>query len=236
MAVLGTVLLPSVWAGEWGLGAATAYLQTPYKGLDGEHIAVPYFSYQGEQLIFDLAAVSYILHRSEQLQFALEGELRFEGYESDDSPDLAGMKSRRPSFDAGASVAGFVMGGELKALLLGDITDTHKGYEARVQYQKPYVFGRLFIAPALGVAWLDGALVDYYYGVEAGEVTSVRPAYHAESTTNLFVELSAGYAISKTLELLGGVKTVRRGSSIENSPIVDSRNDTAVFSAVQYKF
>lgn len=236
IAVLGMVLIPTAGAGEWGLGAATAYLYTPYKNRDGKLLAVPYFSYQGERLNVDLAAISYSLLKTEQLQVALEGELRFEGYEADDSPELVGMASRNPSFDVGASVASVVMGGEFKVILLRDIIATHQGHELRVQYQKPYMFDRLFITPALGAAWLDEALVDYYYGVRTSEVTPTRPAYKAESTTNLFIELSVGYAINEQLELLGGVKAVWLGKSIVNSPIVGSQYDTAAFSAVKYKF
>ena len=121
-------------------------------------------------------------------------------------------------------------------MILGDITGTHEGYEARAQYEVPYMVNRLLIAPAVGVSWLDDALVDYYYGVRVDEATSTRSQYTGGSTANVFVDFTMGYILSDRMELLAGIKYVRLGENIEASPIVDKNYETSAFSAVQYKF
>lgn len=231
-----TLISPLASAGEWGLGVALAYYQPPLNGIEREFIGLPYITYQNEHLNIDLTTVSYTLLKSGKTQTSIAGEVRFEGYDPKDSPALTGMKKRNPSFDAGISVARPSMGGELQMMILGDITGTHEGYEARAQYQRPYILNRLLIAPAVGISWLDDALADYYYGVRSNEATSTRTRYAGNSTINTFIELAVGYAFDGRLELLGGVKAVRLGRNIEASPIVDKKYDTSAFSALLYKF
>lgn len=223
-------------AGEWGIGSAIAHFQPSQKGVQSESIGMPYVTYHGERLNIDLAAVSYTLFKSAEIQISMEGELRFDGYDPKDSPALAGMEKRKSSFDAGIGVARAGPWGVMKLIILGDITGTHEGYEARAQYEVPYMVNRLLIAPAVGVSWLDDALVDYYYGVRLDEATSTRSQYSGGSTKNAYVHLSLGYIISDSMELLAGLKLVRLGENIEASPIVDKKYETSAFSAVQYKF
>lgn len=235
--VIGLAMTPLfVSAGEWGIGTAAGYLQSPHSGVEGRYLAVPYFTYQGERLNIDLSAISYTLSQSKAIRITLEGELRFEGYEANDSPALSGMEKRSPSFDAGVGAASPVLDGEIKVMILGDVTGTHEGYEARAQYQIPYVLDRWVLAPAIGVSWLDKSLVDYYYGVQQGEATPNRPYYLGKSSTNQFVEIGFGYAFSDHLELTGGVKYVRLDKSITASPIVGQEFDASAFSTLLYKF
>ena len=223
-------------AGEWGLGAAVAHYQSPLNGVENRIASLPYITYQGEHLNIDLTTISYSLFRDEKIQIALEGELRFEGYDPDDSPTLVGMEKRKHAFDAGISFARAGPWGELKFTFLSDITGTHKGYEARAQIQRPYLLNRWIFAPAVGIAWLDSAIVDYYYGVGSNEATDTRKHYVGRSTTNAFADFMVGYGFSDRLELLGGMKLILLGESIQDSPIVDKSYDAAVFSALKYKF
>ncbi|MDH5179639.1 MAG: MipA/OmpV family protein [Gammaproteobacteria bacterium] len=233
----GLSMLPqSGVAGEWGIGMAAAYIQPPHTGVDSDVRALPYVTYHGEHFNLDLGTVTYTLHQTGTMKIALEGELRFDGYEPQDSPALAGMAERRPSFDAGLSLARTDSTGEMKIMILGDITGTHEGVEARAQYQIPYMINRMFIAPAVGVSWLSSDLVDYYYGVRANEVTGNRAYYTGEAVTNIFVDLAVGYQISERVELLGGLKVTRMGKNITASPIVDKKHDTCAFTTLQYKF
>ena len=235
--VVGLAMMPNMLsAGEWGIGVAAGYFQPPQSEVKGQHLALPYFTYQDEHLSIDLGAITYTLSQSEEIKISLDGELRFEGYEPDDSPALSGMEKRSPSFDAGIGVASPVLDGEMKVMILGDLTGTHEGYEARAQYQIPYMFNRWVLVPAVGVSWLDKSLVDYYYGVRQDETTPNRSYYSGNPSTNPFVELGFGYSFSNHLELTGGVKYVRLGKNITASPIVDQAYDASGFSALQYKF
>ncbi len=225
-----------VSAGEWGLGAAIVHYQSPLNGVDSEIASLPYITYQGENLNINLSTISYNLFHAEDVQIALEGELRFEGFNPSDSIALAGMEKRKHAFDAGGSFARVGSWGEMKFTLLGDITGTYHGYEARAQIQKPYMLNRWIFAPAVRIAWLDSAVVDYYYGVRLDEASDTRKHYVGHSTTSVFADFMVGYGFSDRLELLGGVKLIRLGDSIQDSPIVDKSYDASVFSALTYKF
>ncbi len=226
--VFNLTFMPSLAsAGEWGLGAAIAYNQPPQKDVESYYLALPYFTYHGERLNIDLGTVSYTL-LSGEVQISLEGELRFPGYDPDDSESLKGMKKRDLSLDTGMSVARAGSWGEIKLTLLGDVTGTHDGFEARAQYQMPYMINRFFIAPTIGISWLDSALVDYYYGVQLDEATSSRSRYAGSSATNAFIGVTMGYALSDHLELLGGLRYERLGENIAASPIMDKSHENMV--------
>lgn len=235
--IFGLVLLPpSVSAGEWGVGAAIAHFQPPQNGVQSEFISTPYVTYHGERLNIDMSAVSYTLLKSSAMHISMEGDLRFEGYDPKDSLALTGMEKRSPAFDAGIGLARSGQWGEMKFVFLHDITGTHNGAEAIAQYQIPYVLKRFLIAPAIGISRQNSTLVDYYYGVRANETTNNRPRYSGSATTNIFVNIAVGQRISNHLEFSGGLKFVRLGKRIEDSPIVIDRYVPSLFSALQYKF
>lgn len=234
---IGLAVRPTLsTAGEWGLGAAIAYYQPPHNGVESESISLPFVSYQSERLNINLRAFSYRLFKFDEMQISLEGEIRLEGYDPDGNIALTGMEKRNPSLDAGVSVARNDAWGEMIFMILADMTETHEGYEARLLYQIPYRLKRLIFISAVGVGWLDNALVDYYYGVRLDEVSSTRSYYAGLSTTNTFVELSIGYDISDSLEFSAGLKVMHLGKSIEASPIVDKKYDTSAISSLQYRF
>jgi outer membrane protein len=121
-------------------------------------------------------------------------------------------------------------------MYLGDITSTHEGYEARVEYQHPWMVGRLMIAPSIGVSRLDKSLVDYYYGVRINEATASRPYFKGRATSNTYFDIAVVYMLSDSLEWLGGVNYMLLGKNIEASPIVEQGHNVNAFTALMYKF
>lgn len=229
------VSLPSA-AGEWGIGPAVASLSAPQRGVENEVIALPYISYQGERLKVDLASISYAFYQTESIEIAVNGQFRFDGYEPKDSPALTGMEKRESAFDTGLSITGNTGWGSLNLELMGNISSAHEGFEATASYQLPYVSGRWMVAPSVGLSWMDDSLVDYYYGVQAHEATTDRPAYFGNSTVNLFAEVTGGYQFNERIHLLAGVKYTQFGNEITDSPIVDHDFQTTAFTALLFKF
>lgn len=223
-------------AGEWGVGLAAATQQPPQVGVRRENLAAPYIRYRGERLKVDLASISYSLLDADSFEVAVLGQFRFEGYERGDSAELAGMGSRDPSVDAGLAFSRSADWGTLRLELLHDITGTHDGFEARASYERPYVFGRWLLAPAVGMSWQDDSLVNYYYGVRASEARAGRPSYASGDSTNVFAGLLVGYSLSDNFELSAGIRHVRFGNSITDSPIVAKDHQTTVIAALLYKF
>jgi MipA family protein len=231
-----TMATHAATAGEWGIGIAAATQQPPQIGVKRENLAAPYISYKGERLNIDLASISYSLYDADTFEVAILGQFRFEGYERTDSTALAGMATRDPSIDAGLRLSRSSDWGMLRLELLHDITATHDGFEARASYERHYVFGRWLLAPSVGMNWQDDSLVNYYYGVRSNEARAGRQSYTSRSTTNVFAGFWAGYSLSDNLELSAGIKHVRFGKGITDSPIVARSDQTTVVTALLYKF
>ncbi len=223
-------------ASEWGLGLASAIVQSPQKGIESEKLLVPYFTYQGERLNVDMGNLKYSLIERGAFVFSIAGELRYDGYKAKDSSALQGMENRDPSFDLGLSLAHSSGLGQLKLMLLSDVTGTHDGSEVRISLQKVYMFGSWMLAPALGLSYQNALLVEYYYGVSADESRENRPEYSGRDASNAFAEMSAVYQLSNKVQLLAGVKYVQFDSSITASSIVDQSQQTTAFTGLIYKF
>ncbi len=237
LAVLASTLVPfDASAGEWGVGLGVALHQPPQKGADSEFDGGPFPFYDGNRLSLGFGSASYALANSERFRLAVEGQVRFEGYDPKNSIALAGMDKRRPSFDAGFSVGYSGAWGEAQLRLLNDLTGTHKGYEVSASYQLPFATGRWLVVPSIGFSWRSDELVDYYYGVRDAEARSDRPGYHGRATTNAAVGVNVGYTLSRRWQLVGGAEYVALGDNITDSPITEKDHTTSVFTALVFRF
>ncbi|MEM8814254.1 MAG: MipA/OmpV family protein [Pseudomonadota bacterium] len=236
-ALLGLAFVPvTSLAGQWGLGVGVAVQQQPQQGIDTEAFVLPFPSYEGERLSLSLGSVSYSLTDSDRFRFALEGQVRFDGYDPDDSAMLTGMQERDATFDAGFSVATSGDWGIATLQVVGDVLSRHKGYEISASYEYPVKLGRWIVAPSIGANWRSDDLVDYYYGVRSFEATAERPAYTGESVVNASVGVTLMREIADRWQLVGGAEYVLLGDDIEDSPIIDKDRETVAFGAIVYLF
>jgi outer membrane protein len=120
--------------------------------------------------------------------------------------------------------------------VLGDLTGTHEGFELSASYEIPYQIGRRTMGLAIGLNWRSKELVDYYYGVRAGEARNGRPTYAGRSATNASVGLTVDYKLNDHWHVLGGSEYVRLGDGITASPIIARNYEASVFSALLYRF
>ncbi len=237
MLILSVALTPLPgMAGEWGLATALASQQAPQIGVQRENMGAPFITYKGSRLSLDVSSVSFTVLNTDIFSVSTIGELRFDGYEPGDSEALEGMAKRDHAFDAGFSLNAPTRAGQLKLSVLNDISNTHKGLEARVEFQKPFVVNRWIFAPAMGLSWQDAKLVEYYYGVRPEESTAERAAYTGENAINPFAEISVAYILSEKVELFAGLKYTEFDSAISNSPIVERNNQSTAITALIYKF
>ncbi len=231
-----TLLAAESSAGEWGLGVGVAANQAPQQGADTDIVGGPFPFYEGERLSVGFGAVSYALVKSDHFRFALEGQVRFDGYDPDESPALAGMEERDPTFDAGFSIATGGPWGVASLKVVGDALGIHKGYEVSASYQYPIQLKRWTVVPSIGVNRRSAKLVDYYYGVRAAEAADDRPTYAGESVVNTSIGFNVTYKITRRWHAVGGAEYVHLGDSINASPIIEKDHEASVFSALVYRF
>ncbi len=147
-----------------------------------------------------------------------------------------GWRSADPAFDGGISAAAGGPWGAVQLALLGDLTGTYDGHEWLATYQIPWRMGRWTLEPTLGVSRQSKELVDYYYGVRGSEATDGRPRYTGRAATNVFVEFTLSYKLSRRWQAMGGAEYVRLGDDVESSPIVDRSYKASAFTALLYRF
>lgn len=237
MVLMGLTLVPANCpAGEWGLGIGVAALRAPQQGIDTEIVALPFPSYEGERLSVGFGSISYSLTSTDRFRIAVEGQLRFDGYDPDESTALAGMEQRDPTLDAGFSITAGDAWGVASLKVVGDALGKHEGYEVSASYAYPIQLKRWTIVPSIGVALPSTRLVDYYYGVRTTEEIAGRPAYSGRSVVNTSVGVSVMYTIADHWQVVGGAEYVHLGEGITDSPIIERDHDATVFSALVYRF
>ncbi len=223
-------------AGEWGLGIGVAAQRPPQEGTDDQVVILPFPSYQGDRLRLDFGSVGFALTTSEKFRVELEGALRFDGYDPDDSDALTGLARRDLTFDAGASVTTAGAWGSVGLQFMVDALGVHEGYELSATYQYPIQWNRLSIVPFVSAKWASAELVEYYYGVRLEETTLDRPEYSGDAVLNLALGMNLGFALASNWELIGGFEYTRLGTEITDSPIIARDHEVIMYSAIVYRF
>ncbi len=232
-----SALMPAVSvAGEWGLGVGVAAQKPPQEGTDTQVVVLPFPSFEGDRLSLGFGTVTYALTTSERFRFALEGQLRFDGYDPDESAALSGLRERDVTLDAGVSISSSDDWGIASVKFMTDALGVHKGYEVSASYAYPLEFDRWTVVPAITANWSSADLVEYYYGVRLDEAVEGRPAYKGGSVFNTAVSLNASYTLSERWQIIGGAEYTRLGDAITDSPIIAEDHELIMYSAIAYRF
>ena len=223
-------------AGEWGLGLGVAAQEPPQIGADTDVVVLPFPSYEGERLSLNFGSAAWALMRTDKYRFAIEGQLRFDGYDPDESNALDGLEERDVTLDAGFSFTASDDWGVASVKVLGDALGVHKGYEISASYQYPIQLKRWTFVPTVSAEWPSAELVEYYYGVKSNETRVDRPAYSGKSVMNASAALHAAYALKENWEIIGGAEYTHLGDGITDSPIIAKDHEVIMYSAIVYRF
>lgn len=217
----------------WGLGVAVGQERQPYRDIEHNAQALPLLMYENRWVrvlgpTADLKLISNPGPEAALQSAGLRLRLADEGYESTDSPHLAGMAERKASLWLGGSARWRVAAVTLTGEVLADASGHSEGARASLGMERPFrAGGRVEITPRLVVHWLDRRLVDYHYGVRPGEALATRPAYRGDAATNVEAGVRIGYAVAPRQRLSFDLGTTRLGTGIRRSPLVEaSRQDS----------
>lgn len=225
--------------GTWTFGALIDAETGIYVGQNDEASLLPYVSYESERFSFSLhdglayqvfegdgpngqtAAVSFVLSPRWAPDFG-------------DDPLFDGLK-RDTAIEAG--VAGHYEAGlffvDAEALI--DISDTHKGHEVSAFAGVQYEVGAVAIEAGIGARYRNDDLSQHLFGVGTSEVNTARAAYAPGSTTSVFASVTALYAISDSLAVVGDI-TFEDLGDVDASPLVDKSTQTSVTFGMLYRF
>jgi outer membrane protein len=221
----------------WSLGAGFIASPRPYIGTNARVFPVPALGLQYKRWFVQGIRGGYSFVKTDLFTANLFAQARFRGLEPEDSPFLTGMEERKKSMDAGLE---FVYSGRPVGFRASFVTDTlgrSKGQEVSLLAVSGVPLGRRgIILVGIGPRWLSQNRVDYYYGVRESEATPERPAYTADATWNLDINVTAIINVSSRWSFLALLNREGLGSAIRNSPLVERSSAYALVTSLSYKF
>jgi MipA family protein len=220
----------------WSLGLGLVITEPGYVGVGDQVTPLPLVFYHNGRFFFAGVTVGYVPFNGRHYAFAILAKPRINRLSASESPQLAGIRSRKWSIDGGGRLSLFGDWGRFDAGVYTDLLNRYKGTEAELDYRYPIRMPGWTLAPGIGVAWDNSPLTDYYYGVSDAEVVPGRPAYAPGRATNPFVELNLQVPLGSHWQFLAGVKYLHFARSIQTSPIVDRADTLTVFLAASYRF
>lgn len=218
------------------VGAGAVISSKPYKGVDPKIYPVPMFGYEGERLYLRGVGGGYRLFRKGGWSLGPVLQPRFDGYESDDSSDLAGMEDRDWTVDGGVGLSWLTDYGLIGLSWVTDLFGKHDGQEVELSYTALFSKGGFDFIPSVGLRYKTDNLVDYYYGVKSDEARAGRPSYEADAATDPFVRVAVRRKLVGKWSLLGAVQYEWFDSEIKDSPIVDQSQDVSFVAGVLYSW
>ncbi|MBL4908555.1 MAG: MipA/OmpV family protein [Alteromonadaceae bacterium] len=173
--------------------------------------------------------IGYSLQRTKHFVVNVIAESLFDGFDQASQrhgSQLTGINTRRTSLDAGVEVYYSYQYGETRFRVLKDISNTHNGYVIAFDYAYPIFKKRWTIWPSYGITWLSSNTTDYYFGIDADEVTATRPQYQPESAFTHKLNLYIAYQYNTHLSFIGYGDYILFSQNINNSPLVAPNNDS----------
>lgn len=207
----------------YGLGISTN--KEIYKGYNRRNILLPIIGYRGEKLNVFGPFVSYKMSEISDFSILIQAAPRFQGFDESDSYIFEGMKDRKFSMDAGASVNYSKNNWKVSFSSMFDVLNRSNGTELVTAISHTFRFGPIFVEPRITVSYLDSDHVDYYYGVGKDEVSEIRSEFIGESALNT----GFGVTISTPIFLGGFTQlSLQRtwfSEEITDSPLVEDHGN-----------
>ena len=208
--------------GGVAIGPVSRVERSPYRSAGMRHDFVPVYLYEGERVYLHSLSLGLKFGGSEARRLDVFLRHRFEGFPSDDIPDiLTGMARREPGVDAGMSAQVGGGWGIAFAEFLRDVSSASHGSEVRVGYKYPLRHGRFWLRPHATLSLRDSRLNDYYYGVRPDEARAGRPAYEAGSGFEPELGVYAAYQLTARWRLLAGATVTKLARTVRESPLVE---------------
>lgn len=237
--LIGTTVSSSLLAEhKVQVGLATSVNSNFYKDMGEEYYFLPLVIAEYERFYLQGVHGGYRFFQDDDGQsLALEIRRTFDGYRSEDSDALEGMANRDAAWEAGLVYEVNIAGGQAKAKLMQDISDSHNGFSARFEYERPFWMGDAHM-----VSWYAGSeywsskKTDYYFGVTDDEETAMRSVYTADESQSLFLGANALKRISDDITVIVNAEYQQVSAAVNDSPLTTRKDQWSAYAGVFYQF
>ena len=220
---------------RWTFGVLAADRDAPYVGLDEDLLVVPLVRFEGEKAYLRGLRGGWRFIETDSYEFSVFGQARTEGYDANDSAFLTGMEDRKFSLDLGVASAWTIEKvGQIEIALSADALDRSGGHEAALSWNGLFRAGGFTFIPGVSARWQSADIVDYYYGVRAGEALPCRAAYRGDAAVTPDVSMLVQRKLGARWTLFARASHAWLPSEISNSPIVARDNSTSIFLGLGY--
>ena len=242
VAMLALVLVPAVAeAGKWldylrkydlndyALGLAVTTTQNPYLGSSNSTYAYPYLtsfqhpSFTNGWLVVRNGGMGLRKVTAGGWEFEVAGRIQTLSFGNNDSDELSGIEEPKWSIEMGPGVGFRRWPVQLHFSAFVEPTNRHDGVNSRFAVSYPIKFSRGYIVPEIVALYQDSKYTEYYYAVSPAAATPTRPEYHPGEALNTKLRIEWGYELSEKWLLSGKLSVENLADSIQNSPIVDSK-------------
>ncbi len=226
--------------GELAVGIALRIEKEIYKGENVELEPSAFFLYErGPMKIraYDGFEAAWHIYREDAFYIALCASLDMdEGYDTDDSDYLNGMKELKTLYDAGFQMEATFGGCQLSFDFNQDLSGEHKGREMGLSISYTKIVANFELKPQVNVTWMSGKKAHYLYGVSTAEARPDRPAYSPDGGFEIGAELMIQHSIVGDLSAVSILCCSYFSSEITGSPIVDKDYEIEAVLGVMHRF
>ena len=253
VSMLVLVLLPAVAeAGKWldylrkydlndyALGLAATTSENPYIGSRNSTYAYPYLTsfqhpaFTDGWLVVRDGGMALRKATAGGWEFAAAGRIQTLSFGNHDADELSGIEEPKWSIELGPAVGFRRWPVQLHLGAFIEPTNRHDGANSRFAVSYPIKFSRGYIVPEIAALYQDSKYTEYYYAVSPAAATPTRPEYHPGEAFNTKLKIVWGYELSEKWLLSGKLSLENLADSIQESPIVDSKQLWSVNIALAY--
>ncbi|HET8698012.1 MAG TPA: MipA/OmpV family protein [Gammaproteobacteria bacterium] len=213
---------------DYAIGVGASSTESVYAGAPDSTAAYPYigrlFPSDFDDGVLFSRARGYGLRwlPSDAWELGAVARVQTLGFDSGDSPVLAGLPSREWTIEAGPTI-GTRGATRFDWTAFVDLLRNHGGASHLFRVSAPVQYPHAYFIPEFAIHHYTDAFVDYYYGVPPGAAV---PAYTGRAATGMSLGVGWGVAVTTHWLLSGRVDVEYFGSGIADSPIVDDRDST----------
>lgn len=240
---------------RWRLGAALGYGIRSNPLIQSDEIPILLdvdIAWFGDRLFFDNGDLGVTFADNDALTASLiarfnsdrvffgKTDTRFVTFDSAGAPLTQPVEFKPPDRDYAIELGAEILSdgdwGMLQLTAFQDISGTHKGFEAYVDYSYGWRRQRLYIEPSIGASYKSADLNNYYWGVTEEEAGIVVLPYEAGAGVNWHARFMIGYQLTRHWGLSLVAEYEHLNDAVAGSPIVEDDQVLGWFAGVSWRY